>query len=198
MFWTSHLPSNLVDLSLRNCNLSDDDFPAAFCNLSALQNLDLSGNPIRSLPDCVRGLMRLYSLSFSQCTRLKDLVRLPRVGERIVISGCTSLEKISYQSISYRPTRFVIGSNWNLAQLQGCFKCEPINAQYDAEMINLLGLTDWASMQIIMDTTHDALVNAETERRKQPIKRSRLYKLSPGVVFISSCLLSRNFIKFIP
>ncbi|BBH09935.1 Disease resistance protein TIR-NBS-LRR class family [Prunus dulcis] len=104
------------------------------------------------------------------CTRLKYLVRLPKVGEHIVISGCTSLEKISYQSISYRPTSFVIGSNWKLALLQGCFKFESIDAFDDAEMINLLGLTNWASMRIITDTTHDALVNAETEKKQQPIK----------------------------
>ncbi|XP_034229594.1 TMV resistance protein N-like [Prunus dulcis] len=170
MFWTSYIPSNLVDLSLGNCNLSDDDFPTAFRNLSSLQNLNLSGNPIRSLPDCIRGLKKLYTLSFSECTRLKYLVRLPKVGEHIVISGCTSLEKISYQSISYRPTRFVIGSNWKLALLQGCFKFEPIDAFDDAEMINLLGLTNWASMRIITDTTHDALVNAETEKKQEPIK----------------------------
>lgn len=80
LFWTSYLPSNLVDLSIANCNLSDDDFPGAFQNLYALQKLDLSGNPICSLPDGIRGLTRLYTLSFSQCTRLKYLVRLPRVG----------------------------------------------------------------------------------------------------------------------
>ncbi|KAK2967385.1 hypothetical protein RJ640_002165 [Escallonia rubra] len=67
------LPNSLVDLSFRNCNLSDDSFPKSFGNLSSLRKLDLSHNPICSLPDCIRSLNRLAYLGLDDCTRLQSV-----------------------------------------------------------------------------------------------------------------------------
>ncbi|KAM7514901.1 hypothetical protein LguiA_004484 [Lonicera macranthoides] len=57
-FWASLLHS-LVNLSLTDCNLSDDYFPADLCNLVSLQSLDLSKNPLRRVPDCINRLRGL-------------------------------------------------------------------------------------------------------------------------------------------
>ncbi|KAK2976637.1 hypothetical protein RJ640_024171, partial [Escallonia rubra] len=71
------LPRSLVDLSLQNCNLSDDSFPQNFGNLSSLRILNLCNNPICSLPDCIRSLKRLYFINLSSCTRLQSVEGLP-------------------------------------------------------------------------------------------------------------------------
>ncbi|KAK2978807.1 hypothetical protein RJ640_006769 [Escallonia rubra] len=71
------LPSSLVDLSLQNCNLSDDSFPKSFGNLSSLTKLDLGHNPIHSLPDCIRSLNRLECLNLDHCIRLQSIEGLP-------------------------------------------------------------------------------------------------------------------------
>ncbi|KAL7258123.1 hypothetical protein ACSBR1_004277 [Camellia fascicularis] len=68
------LPRSLVDLSLEWCNLSDNDFPRNLSNLSSLQRLNLSCNPICTLPDFIRALIRLEILNLSRCTRLWSLV----------------------------------------------------------------------------------------------------------------------------
>ncbi|XP_062024351.1 disease resistance protein RUN1-like isoform X2 [Rosa rugosa] len=125
--WASYLPRNLVNLSLRNCNLLDDDFPSDVANLLSLQNLDLSGNPISRLPDCIRGVTGLQELSFQDCTKLKSLLRLPD-SLIFIMGGCTSLEK-------------------------GDFKMEPIE-RVDKEMLKLLSLGNLETLEnILMDST---------------------------------------------
>ncbi|XP_020413944.1 protein SUPPRESSOR OF npr1-1, CONSTITUTIVE 1 isoform X2 [Prunus persica] len=139
----SSLSCSLVDLSLRGCNLSNDAFPREFSNLSSLRRLNIGDNPICSLPNCIKGLTRLKKLSFSQCQSLKLLEELPKVGTLEVV-GCVSLEKITYQSFwSRRHT--VLWNNPNLVEREYTYKLEPIGS-VDAEMINLLGLSNLESM----------------------------------------------------
>ncbi|KAK9944479.1 hypothetical protein M0R45_010045 [Rubus argutus] len=145
--WASRLPCNLVNISLRNCNLSDDDFPEDFGNLSSLQTLDLGWNPICSLPEGIRGITGLHYLSFDGCTKLKSLFRLPNV-RYLMLRDCTSLEKITYQSPWGRP--FLLRNcNSNLVEIEDRFKLEPIE-RVDEELINLLGVSDLESLGAIM------------------------------------------------
>ncbi|XP_016649880.1 PREDICTED: TMV resistance protein N-like isoform X2 [Prunus mume] len=152
------LPYTLVVLSLINCNLSDDAFPREFDSIPALQRLDLSQNPICSLPHCIRGLTGLDQLAFGQCTRLKSLVGLPRVKMLIVIR-CDSLEKVAFQSISCIPGRFISGFTSKLVEIEYWYKLEPIG-RVDAEMRNLLGLCNLESMEAIRLYTPDWLSSA--------------------------------------
>ncbi|KAI8025981.1 Disease resistance protein RML1A, partial [Camellia lanceoleosa] len=98
--WVS-LPRFLVNLSLVDCNLSDDAFPRDFNNLPLLQNLNLSENPICTLPDCIKDLSGLQTLRLNSCTRLQSLLGLQSV-ENLFVGHCTSLEKITYQSNMFR------------------------------------------------------------------------------------------------
>ncbi|KAI5315330.1 hypothetical protein L3X38_044506 [Prunus dulcis] len=151
-YWTSYLPCNLVELSLSDCNLSDYDFPRGFGNLFSLQRLNLSCNPISSLPDCIRGLKRLEELSFSQCTRLESLRGLPPVAE-LIVNGCTSLETVAFQSMSYQPKIILDESNYKLVEIEHYFKLEHIE-RVDERMINLLSLGKLkATETIMMDST---------------------------------------------
>ncbi|KAL6289942.1 hypothetical protein ACE6H2_007452 [Prunus campanulata] len=149
------LPCTLVVLHLTNCNLSDDAFPKDFGNLSSLRSLDLSHNPIRSLPDCIRGLTGLDQLAFSQCTRLESLVGLPRIRELVAIH-CDSLERVTFQSISCLPEKFIYGYNFKLAEVEYWYKLEPIG-MVDVEMRKLLGLCNLNSMEAIRMYTPDRL-----------------------------------------
>ncbi|CAN6704059.1 unnamed protein product [Malus baccata var. baccata] len=144
---TTTLPCTLVVLSLTECNLSDDAFPRDFGNLPSLQRLDLSSNPICSLPDCIRGLTGLDHLAFSRCSKLKSLVGLPRVTELVTVHS-ESLEKITFQTISCIPERFMHGYNFKLAEIEYWYKLEPIE-RVDVEMIKLLGLCNLESMKAI-------------------------------------------------
>ncbi|CAL2241115.1 unnamed protein product [Prunus armeniaca] len=141
------LPYTLVVLSLVNCNLSDDSFPREFGNIPSLQKLDLSHNPICSLPDFIRGHTGLGQLAFGQCTRLKSLVGLPRVNMLVAIH-CDSLEKVTFQSISCIPGRFINGFTSKLVEIEYWYKLEPIG-RVDAKIRSLLGLCNLESMEAI-------------------------------------------------
>ncbi|MCD9639317.1 hypothetical protein HAX54_023747 [Datura stramonium] len=45
--------------------------------VNLVEDLDLSNNPISSLPDCIRTLSELNILELSRCTMLKSLINLP-------------------------------------------------------------------------------------------------------------------------
>ncbi|XP_016652708.1 PREDICTED: protein SUPPRESSOR OF npr1-1, CONSTITUTIVE 1-like isoform X2 [Prunus mume] len=141
--WSS-LPCSLVNLSVRGCNLSDDNFPRDFSNLSSLRRLNVGNNPICSLPNCIQGLTRLDELSFNKCTRLKSLVGLPKL-HKLLIQNCISLEKITYQYFQGKGHCTHVGDNRNLVEWEDRFKLEPIG-RVDVDMINLLGLCNLESM----------------------------------------------------
>ncbi|KAM7474259.1 hypothetical protein LguiB_021502 [Lonicera macranthoides] len=70
--WAS-LPCSLRDLSLSQCSLSDDSFPVNFGDLPLLTRLNLSKNPFRSIPNCIRSLSGLTYLNMNECHALRLL-----------------------------------------------------------------------------------------------------------------------------
>ncbi|KAI8021874.1 TMV resistance protein N [Camellia lanceoleosa] len=148
------LPRCLVHLSLENCNLSDDDFPMDFGNLTSLQILNLSCNAIRSLPNCIRGHTGLQILSLDECTKLRSLEVSQKLKE-LRFTGCTLLEKVTFPTIEYNniyggqgslyPNRLHLGASPNIVEITGDFKFEPLG-NIDMEIINNLGLSNLGSM----------------------------------------------------
>ncbi|KAI3702685.1 hypothetical protein L6452_28434 [Arctium lappa] len=138
--FTISLPGSLVSLSLRNNNLSNESFPVAFGSLSMLKGLDLGGNQIEFLPDCVRSLSRLRRLNVSGCGRLKTVLCAPRTLKDLDVSGCDSLQRVtfhpeaSWQSLSYGP----YGERETLTEIEGFFKRQAIS-EIDEEMLRRLG-----------------------------------------------------------
>ncbi|XP_057465751.1 disease resistance protein RPV1-like [Actinidia eriantha] len=131
------LPSSLVHLSLANCNLTDDAFPGDLGMLSKLQHFCLVGNPISTLPNCVKDLTGLQKLDLSWCPKLRQIL-WPSINiEELVVTECRKLEKISYEtsgcikSISH-------GACMSLDYVERGFKILPV-AKVDVELLNNIG-----------------------------------------------------------
>ncbi|CAL5401874.1 unnamed protein product [Camellia sinensis] len=155
------LPRSLVHLSLGYCNLSDDDFPRDLSKLSSLQILDLSGNAIRSVPNCIRGHFGLQKLYLIGCNKLWS-VEVQHKLKELYISGCILMDKVTFQSLPLtleysnicgnqlahhrlaRPFLY-LDTQHNLVEIEGDFKFEPLG-NIDMEIINNLGLSNLGSM----------------------------------------------------
>ncbi|KAG5529749.1 hypothetical protein RHGRI_030210 [Rhododendron griersonianum] len=163
--WASSLPRSLVKLRLVGCNLSDDAFPMDLGNLSSLRELNLSDNPITSLPDCIRGITGLKILCVNRCTRLRSLV-VPQNVLSLFFGGCNSLEKITLLSPALKKMHemsklvsqlsgplapgFCAGWRDNLVEITdrsyNPYKLEPIG-EVGKEIIDDLGLFHLGSMR---------------------------------------------------
>ncbi|XP_050154225.1 disease resistance protein RPV1-like isoform X1 [Malus sylvestris] len=141
----SSFPSSLVELNLSRCNLFDDAIPTDLSNLSSIQRLYLDENPICSLPVFIKGLRRIDELSFCNCKKLESLVGLPRVHEKMDVSDCISLKKVTYQSFVALQLQAFGNDNDNIVEWEYNFKLEPID-RVDVEMIKLLGLCNLGSL----------------------------------------------------
>ncbi|KAM7478690.1 hypothetical protein LguiA_026903 [Lonicera macranthoides] len=130
-------PCSLVNLCLQNCDLSNNDFPLDFSNLSMLKMLDLSYNHFINLPQCVGSLRKLLSLNLIFCEELHSISGLPNVNY-LEVSGCKSLESVAYQSASTR-TIITRSACEKLREVQGMFKLEPME-KVSREILDNLGL----------------------------------------------------------
>ncbi|KAJ9558645.1 hypothetical protein OSB04_013259 [Centaurea solstitialis] len=110
--FANSFPRSLVKLSLRNNNLFDESFPPDFGGLPMLKELDLDGNPINSLPNCVRSLSRLEFLSLNGCYRLKTVLCAPSTLKHLFMYSCNSLEKITFHSKMSTPPFFDYGGSF--------------------------------------------------------------------------------------
>ncbi|KAL6129025.1 hypothetical protein ACLB2K_072378 [Fragaria x ananassa] len=160
-FWGS-LPCSLAKLNLSDCNLSDDAFPSDFGNLSSLRSLNISYNPISTLPDCIRSLPNLEKLDLSSCTRLRLIRGLPRVRDLLSTDHCVSLERITFQSPSCIPKRVSIYGDSKLVEIQHWYKLESIGT-VDVKMFELLDSSNLESMEPIVMHTPDANSPSEVE-----------------------------------
>ncbi|CAL5401797.1 unnamed protein product [Camellia sinensis] len=152
----SFLPWSVVHLSLENCNLSDDDFPRDLSNLSSLQILNLSGNAIRSVPNCIRCHFGLQILHLNGCKKLRS-VEVHHKLKELQIAECILLERLTFLSlpltIEYNNTcgnqltmrwlqpRLVTSVDQKILEIQGMYKLEPLG-NVDMEIINNLSLSN--------------------------------------------------------
>ncbi|XP_076924844.1 disease resistance protein RML1A-like [Bidens hawaiensis] len=100
------LSSSLRILSLANNNLSNESFPRDFSSLFMLKELYLDGNPIVSMPDCVRSLPRLGILGMNNCEMAISIEHPPHTLRKLSIYT-HSLKKIKFdQEMSPLNLRF--------------------------------------------------------------------------------------------
>ncbi|KAM7474153.1 hypothetical protein LguiB_021396 [Lonicera macranthoides] len=133
-------PCSLTRLSLSECNLSDDSFPQNFINLPSLYELNLSRNPFRQLPSCIKSLHCLYRLNVGECNRLEflELSCLPSNCHSIYVGYCRSLKKIT--SMNETVTHDLKGSH-KLVEAEGNFNREPIR-EVDRKIENVIPLSN--------------------------------------------------------
>ncbi|KAM7469341.1 hypothetical protein LguiA_007524 [Lonicera macranthoides] len=138
IFWAS-LPLSLRSLSLSNCNISDDSLPCAFNNLSLLKYLDLSSNSFCCLPDCIKSLNSLESLSLAACNSLDSVLGLPSNLQSLDLCHCKSLRKITFQSTPNRLNEINTHNCYEVVEIEGILKKEPIE-KVDQRIIKNLGI----------------------------------------------------------
>ncbi|KAJ0957476.1 putative leucine-rich repeat domain superfamily [Helianthus annuus] len=136
--FVSSLPRSLVTLSLTYCNLYNELFPMDFSNLPMLKKLFLDGNPIDSMPHCVRGLSRLDTLSFSDCSNLKTVVCAPIQLKRLDIFVCNSLEKITFHPEQLVLPAIEYLNKFTMTEIQHIFKIQALS-EIDEEVLHSLG-----------------------------------------------------------
>ncbi|XP_071733831.1 disease resistance protein RUN1-like isoform X2 [Rutidosis leptorrhynchoides] len=142
--------SSLVSLSLAHNNLSNESFPLDFSYLSMLKDLCLDGNPIVSMPNCVRSLIRLERLSMEDCDML-TLIEHPPSTLRVLIHGPSDQPLTDYllERIVFNPEMSPLLLITDLSLLEtssavivdGIVTKQPI-ADVDENVLNTLGWTD--------------------------------------------------------
>nr|ACY69610.1 TIR-NBS-LRR resistance-like protein RGC151 [Helianthus annuus] len=136
--FASSLPRSLVTLSLKNCNLYNESFPMDFSNLPMLKKLYLDGNPMDSMPDCVKSLSRLETLSFCWCRNLKTVLCAPIQLKQLDILFCDSLEKTTFHPEKSAIPRVLCNRSVTLTEIQHILKIQALS-EIDEEVLCSLG-----------------------------------------------------------
>ncbi|KAJ9162704.1 hypothetical protein P3X46_022460 [Hevea brasiliensis] len=173
-FSLAFLPCYLINLSLANCDLSDAAIPNDLSSLCSLENLDLKGNPIHSIPESIKSLTTLQSLCLDECTRLQSLPELPESLEELNAEGCTSLERITNLPNLLITLQVQLFGCDQLVEVQGLFKLEPL-INMDTEMMNDLDLFDLASLGSTEVTMFNAMANRERRTLPQVLQECGIF-----------------------
>ncbi|KAL8262583.1 hypothetical protein R6Q59_023932 [Mikania micrantha] len=163
-FFAISLPSSLVRLSLAHNNLSNESFPMDFSCLSMLKDLCLNGNPIVSLPDCVRTLPGLQTLEMSNCLKLMSVEHPPCTLRRLNLYNncCKPDYKSLLRKIAFDPEMVpleLIADRNLLApssfEIEGMIKIQPIAGVEEKVLWSLGWPLIWPSEKMFMVTGHN-------------------------------------------
>ncbi|GMP39608.1 hypothetical protein CsSME_00010374 [Camellia sinensis var. sinensis] len=186
-FSLASLSHSLLTFSLAHCNLSDDAMPRDIGVLSLLRNLNLSGNPICSIPDSINCLTQLQSLALDSCTRLQSLPELPMSLNDLDLFKCRSLEMVTNLPNILSSLDMILNSCDKLVEVQGLFKLVPI-VNIDAQIINKLGLFN---LEVIGEVKVELLNNMALSKRKLPLQG--LYEFNIFSTFLPGSEVPRWF-----
>jgi hypothetical protein len=139
--WASLPTKQLVTLSMKGCNLRDDDFSSNFPTCPMLRNLYLGENLITKLPEFIRDLQGLHTLDLSWSPRLKH-IEWPSVKVDLLdLTECRQLEEILHESMfSDGPKRISHGACMSLNHVQYSFVIHPVQ-RIDSEILDYLGFS---------------------------------------------------------
>jgi len=112
----------LRELSLKDCNLSDDAIPKDLGSLCSLQSLDLQNNHFHSLPLSLGGLSKLQTLTLDSCKKLQSIPDLPPSLSKLYATNCMALERMpNISNISNMESLFLTNCN-KLVEIPGLDK----------------------------------------------------------------------------
>ncbi|KAL7205268.1 hypothetical protein ACSBR2_018244 [Camellia fascicularis] len=204
------LPRYLVHLSLVNCNLSEDAFPKDLSNLSSLQILNLSNNPICNFPNCIGGSsisfivpshLRIQALSVCSIYALSNNTKDPDYkhnAHTIINNTMKSLiwshtprvfgipeadEDMMWLSYWKFGNQLEAGEELNISVVgDGDFQIKRPRGQ---QMKRLQALNYLPTMYLKSLSTHEMsikpmLYHAQTRREKNPPQGAMLYRLRYG------------------
>ncbi|XP_071719782.1 disease resistance protein RUN1-like [Rutidosis leptorrhynchoides] len=138
--------SSLVRLSLAHNNLSNESFPMDLSFLSMLKHLSLDGNPIVSMPNCVRTLIRLEILSMTDCDMLTSVEHPPStLRGLLLIKSNNLLQRIVFDPemsplFLYTPFQLLENSSDDVI-VEGMVK-KQLMADVEENLLNTLGWSD--------------------------------------------------------
>ena len=120
------LPLSLERLFLKSCNLEHNNYHLTFQDQSLLQYLNLSNNVFELLPD-YNHLKNLRVLDLSFCSNLKCILRLPSTLEKLFITCCKALEKVTFESHRFTLGEIDYEGCINLLEIEGLIELVPIS-----------------------------------------------------------------------
>ncbi|XP_062159715.1 TMV resistance protein N-like [Alnus glutinosa] len=82
----------LENLSMKNCVLLESNFFKIFNCSSTLEDLDLSGSDIVTIPAGIKRFVRLRRLNLDNCEKLREISELPPNIQNVYATRCMSLE----------------------------------------------------------------------------------------------------------
>ncbi|XVF30429.1 hypothetical protein REPUB_Repub16aG0056500 [Reevesia pubescens] len=139
--WAS-LPCSLVKLSLESCRLSNNLMPDNLSSLPSLKSLNLSKNPIQSLPMSISSLTKLDELLLTSCTELQVIPKLPILSPLTEL--CVALSPLTLGLSSVHRLmclkRCIIFGCEKLIKVEGVFKLEPIEKFEMQQIENLFNI----------------------------------------------------------
>ncbi|KAL7616807.1 hypothetical protein Lser_V15G03396 [Lactuca serriola] len=149
------LPRSLVRLSLAKNKLSNESFPMDFSCLSMLKELYLDGNPINSMPSCVRTLPRLEILSMGKCKKLKSVEYPPRTLRELFINpdDVYYIQKVVFDpemsplrlSITWIDYTFLLESEIGSYEIEGIIKIQEM-VSVEEKVLHSLG---WSNLDFL-------------------------------------------------
>ncbi|XP_004301464.1 PREDICTED: TMV resistance protein N-like [Fragaria vesca subsp. vesca] len=160
-FWSFLLPRRYVkfppslfglgalkELYLRDCNLTDGSIPKGIGSLSALEDLDLSGNSFHRLPS-LRGLSELVTLILNNCTNLYAIPELPPTRLAVLSAdGCTALERMPNLSEMKTLSKLNLRDSPKLTEIPGLDK--PSNFMLQIQMEGCTNISETVKESILL------------------------------------------------
>ncbi|CAI9269416.1 unnamed protein product [Lactuca saligna] len=150
--FTLSLPGSLQRLSLANNKLSVESFPMDFNCLSMLKELYLDGNPITSMPDCLRTLPSLEILGMRNCDLLKSVVYPPRTLKKLWLNSRHEYDETVIEKVVFDPqmSPLRLSSNaidfvpWSY-EIEGMLKIQPMGGVEE----NVLCSLGWTNIDFL-------------------------------------------------
>jgi hypothetical protein len=84
--------SNMDRLILTYCNISNDFLPKGLNFFSNVKDLNLSGNNFTTVHAWIKECHFLRNLELDNCSRLQEIIGVPKKLETFSVKGCTSLK----------------------------------------------------------------------------------------------------------